>query len=90
MASTIWPVINVGALIIRIGFGVYYTTATALLKKSLVEEIEPLGQPCDTNKMRAFIVRNPGYPGLGVPISYFALSHFVFAGVVRTKRKPRN
>ena len=28
------------------------------------------------HKMRAFKTRNPGYPGLGVPISYFALSHF--------------
>ena len=35
------------------------------------------------------IYRNLGYPGLGVPISYFALSHFVFAGVVRTKKETK-
>ena len=39
--------------------------------------------------MRAFKIRNPGYPGLAVPISYFALSHFVFAGVVRTKQETK-
>ena len=31
------------------------------------------------HKMSAFKIGNPGYPGLGVPISCFALSHFVFA-----------
>ena len=41
------------------------------------------------HKMSAFRIRNPGYPGLGMPISYFALSDFVFAGVVRTKRETK-
>ena len=42
------------------------------------------------HEMRAFKIRNPGYPGLGVPITFFALSHFVFAGVVRTKKETKN
>ena len=43
------------------------------------------------HKMRAFKIRNPGYPGLGVPISYFALSHFLSSLVLfAQKRKPRN
>ena len=39
------------------------------------------------HEMRAFEIRNTGNPGLGVPISYFALSHF--AGVARTKQEAK-
>ena len=44
------------------------------------------------HKMRAFKTRNPGYlyPGLGVPSSYFALSHLSSLVLFAEKRKPRN
>ena len=64
------------------------TTATALLKKSLVYEIEPLGQPCDKKlytKNARIENKKSRVPGLGVPISYFVLYQFVFAGFDRAK-----
>ena len=49
--------------------------------------IEPLGQPCDKKiqKLRSLKIRNSGYPGLGVPISYFAL--LTLASLVSSRKE---